>query len=279
MQIISVRRPLIFFVLIFEIFFFHHINPAMAVEFTLTDAYNVSQKQIEIPHLTDIKFYNQNYFLLGYPDTKIHLSVKWNFYNIHDDNDKVYFGYSQQMMWELLRDDPYMRDVNYNPDFFLRHSLDAETWIDVGVFEHESNGRGGAEERSWNRTYLRYQGNSSFRTFFETAQNLDWSIKTWVPYSYNPSNTNLAEYRGFWELEFALFDIFVGNMDQQVIIRVYPGDVIHFRDGGQELTIKTSLPRKWGFKAFFIGQLFHGYGETLLNYDEETWGIRGGIGF
>lgn len=105
---------------------------------------------------------NRNYFWLeldkrwpGWPsETKIQLSLKIRI--IQDQN--LYFGYTQLMLWELERPDPYFSDVNYNPEFFYRfHLADRNTrWLDIGPFEHESNGKGGIDERSWDRTYIRY---------------------------------------------------------------------------------------------------------------------------
>ena len=256
------------------------ITVAEAIEITPSDTKKI-QEQIEIPSITRIEQYNQMYFLIGEPDTKIHLSVKWKLWHSGDleEAHNIYFGYSQQMMWELLRDDPYMRDVNYNPDFFYRYSrLNGNDFFDLGVFEHESNGRGGVNERSWNRTYLRYQSKYPVH-LGDIRQDFSWSIKAWAPYAYNISNTDIAQYRGYWEMELALYHINLLNGNQQVIFRFYPGGGYNFRNGGQELTLKTSLPRDWGVRFYLTAQVFHGYAETLLNYNEETWGGRFGFGF
>jgi phospholipase A1 len=252
-----------------------------AIELTPEDARKIEAESVEVPSISLVEAYNPMYFLIGQPDTKIRLSIKWKIWHSGDteESHRFFFGYSQQMLWELLRNDPYMRDVNYNPDFFYRYSgLRGIDFIDLGLFEHESNGRGGINERSWNRTYLRFQSRVPVR-IGNQQEDFSWSIKGWAPYAFNPSNTDLPQYRGYWEAELALFDMNLLKGNQQVILRLYPGGAINFRNGGQEITLKTSLPRNWGIRFYFTAQIFHGYAETLLNYNESNWGARFGFGF
>lgn len=124
-----------------------------------------------------LQLYKPDYFLMGQPDTKIQFSFKFRL--LEDYN--LYFGYTQLMNWQLVRSDPYFADINYNPEFFYRFNINGSstTWADFGPFEHESNGKGGAEERSWNRTYARIHDEWAVG---ERAV-LRAELKAWIPYS------------------------------------------------------------------------------------------------
>jgi len=220
--------------------------------------------------------YKPNYFLMGQPDTKIELSLKIPLVQ----GQNLYFGYTQLMKWELFRNDPYFADLNYNPEVFYRFPLGdgATRWLDVGPFEHESNGKGGAEERSWNRTYARYHdewplgGPTILRA----------ELKAWVPYSYNPSNRNLADYRGLYETNVILSNFLGSWYDvDDLIFRLYPGgpsevDPTH---GGQELTLRVRASFRKKLLPVMVFQVFHGFAESMLDYRHSYWAWRAGIGF
>ncbi|MDE2510111.1 MAG: phospholipase A [Elusimicrobia bacterium] len=130
-----------------------------------------------------VKFqaYKPDYFLMGQPNAKIQGSMKIPLLQ----GEQLYFGYTQMMLWQLVRPDPFFSDISYNPEFFYRFALGDGTarWLDFGPFEHESNGRGGANERSWNRTYIR--GHDEWTLGGRTK--LRAELKAWLPYSIRTS--------------------------------------------------------------------------------------------
>jgi len=223
-----------------------------------------------------LELYKPDYFLMGQPDTKIQFSFKIRL--LQDQN--LYFGYSQLMKWELFRPDPFFADLNYNPEFFYRFKLDGSstTWVDFGPFEHESNGKGGAEERSWNRTYARVH--DEWRVGDQAG--LKGEFKAWIPYSYNPSNRNLADYRGLYETNWILSD-FLGKFYDvdDLILRLYPGgpSEVDPARGGQELTLRVRAARRRKIRPVVVLQLFHGFAESMLDYRHSYWAWRAGIGF
>jgi phospholipase A1 len=218
--------------------------------------------------------YKPTYFLLGSLDTKIELSFKGQLLERYP----VFFGYSQLMFWDLFKSSAPFSDINYNPELFYRVFAfpDRSKWIDIGVFEHESNGKGGDDSRSWNRTYLRF--NSIWKLservrMFTTASG-------WVPYALS-ENSNIANYRGLAEFTVS-FTGFLGRFFDRddLIFRFYLGGATYLNplQGGQELTFRLKAgPR--GFLPLTIFQVFHGYGETLLYYSENRTAFRAGIGF
>ena len=227
------------------------------------------------PELISLYKYKPMYFIMGNPYTKIQVSFKARL----SKNIPIYFAYSQLMFWNLFISSPYFHDINYDPLLFYRFMIDHEKdqWIDVIPWEHESNGKGGELERAWDRFAVMY--NVSHR--LGEKSRLHWSIKAWIPIRYNPNNKDLADYRGLWELNLTLQD-FLGDFFafDDVIFRLYPGgesQLDPFR-GGQELTLRSSFHRT-KFLPMIVGQIFHGFGESLLDYTEERWGFRIGAGF
>lgn len=219
------------------------------------------------PPWADFYPYKQIYLLTGHPDSKLQLSFKFKVLR----NQEIYVGYSQLIMWDLFQKSSPIRDINYNPDIFYRWNFNesAEKWLDFGAFEHESNGKDGRASRSWNRSYVRYHC-----AFF--------SAKIWIPYWMDDTTTDLVHYRGLWELEFTLSDFMKTFFSSRndLILRFYTGGASRLNplQGGQELTLRLKLNEK-NIVPQLVFQLFHGYGENLLDASENRTGIRAGLGF
>lgn len=218
--------------------------------------------------------YKPTYFLLGSLDTKIELSFKGQLI----EQTPLFFGYSQLMFWELFQPSAPFSDIDYNPELFYRgfYFSDKKAWIDFGLFEHESNGKGGEDSRSWNRAYLRY---SDLWKLGERVS-MNTTVKAWVPYA-AADNPDIAKYRGLAEFTVS-FTGFLGRVFDRddLIFRFYLGGATYINplQGGQGLTLRVkSGPRK--FLPLTVIQLFHGYGENLLNYRDNRTAIRAGVGF
>jgi phospholipase A1 len=219
--------------------------------------------------------YKPIYFLAGTSYTKIELSFKTQIVK----SVPVYFGYTQLMMWDLFIHSPYFYDINYNPLVWYRLNLegDANHWVDLIPYEHESNGKGGDLERTWNRVGAAYHDRFSLGD--HTKLYLDF--KAWIPFAGGSHNTDIAEYRGVWELDLTLSKFLSPYFDfDDVTFRLYPGGETYTNPlhGGQELTFRL----RGGHREFLplsVVQIFHGYGEYMQDYQVSQWGIRAGIGF
>ncbi len=219
--------------------------------------------------------YKPIYFLLGKPYTKVQFGFKAPMIQ----GVPLYFGYTQLMMWHIAVRSPYFYDINYNPEIFYRIAIGegSTQWIDLGPFEHESNGTGGERERSWNRSSIRYH--SQYR-LGERAR-LSVEVKAWIPWILKEKNSEITRYRGSGEVTLILSD-FLGRFFEvgDLIFRLYPGgaSTVNPLQGGQELTFRC----RTGFHAvlpLFVGQVFHGVGESLYDLTESRWGLRAGFGF
>lgn len=218
--------------------------------------------------------YKPAFFLLGKPDTKVQVSIKTPILK----DFPLYIGYTQLMMWDLFHESSPFRDINYNPELFYRFGFDGPlpAIVDLG-YEHESNGKDGPDSRSWNRAYVRYQQNRAW-----SERQLWWSFKVWIATGMDePGSLRLPKRRGQWEIQIGASDVF-GKIFavNELILRIYGGGSTRSNplQGGQEITYREKSSTRKFLLPFYV-QLFHGYGENLLDADDSHWGLRGGFGF
>ncbi len=224
--------------------------------------------------------YRPNYFIIGNPNLKIQFSFKAKLFG-----DDLYMGYTQRIFWDVLYvESAPVLDTIYNPEAFYRFHSQAksekDTWLDLGLIEHESNGLAGYGSRSWNRTYLRYHSVLPLTGSKDPAK-LYWSLKAWVPYVVDLQTTDYINYRGLYDFDLT-FANFLGERlkETDLNFRINGGGKswVNPLQGSQEVTLRIHHDFQKFTPSFFI-QMFHGYGETMLNYNRNTFGLRGGIGF
>jgi outer membrane phospholipase A len=227
------------------------------------------------PPLVGISPYKPVYFVVGRSEGKGQLSLKAR----PAEAIPLYFGYTQLMIWDIFKSSLPMRDINFNPEVFYRLSFGEPQdlrWLDVGIFEHESNGLNENRSRSWNRSYLRY--NDVF-AFSGSGAKLQWSIKLWVPY--NCETKNCSRYRGITEVTVALENLLGSHIgENDISLRFYGGGLsrLNFLKGGQELMFRLR-PGGRAIIPLLVFQLFQGYGENMLDQDRKGLALRGGLGF
>lgn len=177
-------------------------------------------------------------------------------------NTSLNLAYSQLMYWQFYAKSQYFRETDYEPEIFLSHEFHKNWWISLGGV-HESNGRGGNFERSWNRVYtdLRFSG-----------QHWMVSIKPWV-------------------LVFKADSSDVHNPD----ITRYLGNgriLVAYKFGRSEISFMSRNNLQSGFKrgAIVLAWSFHlwkhfytylqgfsGYGQSLIEYNHHTNSVGIGI--
>ena len=218
--------------------------------------------------------YKPIYFIVG-KDAKINLSFKSQILG----TTPIYFAYSQLMDWQVFNESPYFSDINYNPEVFYRITLNAleQQTLDLGLIEHESNGLGGAQEKSWNRSTLKLQWVSNLNE----NEKIYWNLKFWVAYQYTKYNPDIVNYRGIGELVVTFTQFISEKWDQDdLTLRIFLGGSSHLNplQGGQELTLRVKAKDR-SFLPLFVAQLYHGYGETMNTFSQDTMGLRLGFGF
>jgi phospholipase A1/A2 len=191
------------------------------------------------------------------------------------DNGYLYFSYTAQSLWQAFNtnESSPFRDTNHEPEIFLSF-LNKKQWhdismpvINVGV-SHQSNGQSGAFSRSWNRVYVDM-----------TLHYDDWylNIKPWwrVPESEKRNaldvsgddNPDIHQYYGYGEIR-AFRQL--GDNEISVMLR---NNLHGIRRSAVEINYSYPLTSQ----VLGYIQVFHGYGETLIDYNHSN--TRIGFGF
>jgi len=244
-----------------------------------------------ISNIVDSKFnlksYKENYFLpfsyryksdFVYEDahghtsnnteTEFQVSIRYDFSADIFGYGEIYsFGYTQRSWWQIYVPSAFFRESNYQPEFFVtiptyKFMKSSNIKAFKLSFIHQSNGRGGEWERSWNRlslaTYFLYNG---FITEFEFWYRFKDKI------DYNP---DITHYLGY------------GNVK---LIYPYKKHLLKLSLGGNlfdkryrtEMIYTYPLPVRDENDLFLFVKSFNGYGESLIDYNHKVNKISIGI--
>ena len=185
----------------------------------------------------------------------------------------VYAAYTQRSYWQFYRESAFFRETNYQPELLVapdnRWNLGAgwDIGFRVSPYVHQSNGRGGSLERSWNRTCA----DLIFERLDAGGDGWEADLRAWVVWrdpAYRRYNPDLAYYlghfrpsvtykRGPWELSVVLH-----NQLESA-----------FRRGSVEASVSHYLGDNWSLYA----QYFNGHGQSLIEYNHSTTAL--GVGF
>lgn len=253
-----------------------------------------ASKRHTLDDLFHISLYKPNYLLPGYystspyeavyaghtpdnqriahTDVKFQLSLKVPVLsNIEGWPLTLYGAYTQLSYWQAYDKSAFFRESNYEPSVFFRYAWQKTLpagwrwkWVDFGA-EHQSNGRGGQLERSWNRVYL----SSSFS---HEAWTVD--LDAWYPLhdaSMVDHNPDIAHYLGYGQW---IVSYHFGEHRQQTLSFLSRNNLTSgFSRGAEELT--WSFPLVQALKGYL--QIFSGYGQSLIEYNHRTEAIGVGI--
>lgn len=181
----------------------------------------------------------------------------------------LFVGYTQRSFWQMYNrtaSSPF-RETDYEPEVWLRRVVNTPLlgWnvstVGLGV-NHQSNGRGDAYSRSWNRVV----GSVAFeRGDYGVVLRPWWRI----PESdAQDSNPDLSNYMGHFDLTVLArygkhsFDLMLRNN-------------LKTRDNRGALQLGWTYPLTPKIKAYV--QLFSGYGESLIDYNVNQRSIGVGL--
>ncbi|WP_457667646.1 phospholipase A [Thiolapillus sp.] len=204
-------------------------------------------------------------------DTEVKFQISFKFpvvKSLFGDNGDLYAAYTNRSFWQVYNTDssPF-RETNHEPEAWLRFYNDLEflgirnVLNDIGVV-HQSNGRSGSLSRSWNRIYARF--------VFESG-NAGFAIQPWYRIKEsknNDDNPDIEDYLGNFEFqgaykwgehEFGL--MFRNNLDFDV------------NRGAAQLD--WSFPIHGRLRGYV--QWFNGYGESLIDYNQNVNSFGVGI--
>ncbi|MCO7224921.1 phospholipase A [Pleionea sp. CnH1-48] len=221
--------------------------------------------------------YEDSNTLLMHTEVKFQVSFKVPVtrQTLFEDNGYLHFGYTSTSVWQAFNTDessPF-RDTNHEPEVMLSFTTDAE-WLGATVplitfgLSHQSNGRDGEFSRSWNRLYmsaiLEYE---DIYIHFKPWWRLPERAKENPQDVTGDDNPDIDDFYGYFEL-----GVFrrISNNELSLLLR---NNLRSDNKGAIELNY--SYPFSSKVRGYV--QLFHGYGETLLDYNHKN--TRLGIGF
>lgn len=212
------------------------------------------------------------YFIAGgHGDIKARLQFSFKYRIFDEDSEFIektswmrgfHFAYAQTSLWNLSANSAPFEDSSYKPslfwDFYLQKHDYWPAFIRTG-YAHESNGRADEESRGIDTLFL-------WPFWGGKWHEQDWLIgpKVYAYLSKSEGNEDIAEYRGYTDLYMRY-----GNENDWLISTT-------LRRAGKNrnmIEMDISLPvRKKIFSrtgGYVYLQVFHGYGETLLSYNEK----------
>jgi phospholipase A1 len=172
----------------------------------------------------------------------------------------LYFGYTQNSLWDVSSESKAFRDTSYRPSLFWRWSRTDERAFFDGArlgFEHESNGYEGARSRSLNSVFVRPE----WQWRLPEGGSFEFTPKLYG-YLDKEENPDIGRYRGYVDWR-ARFDS-GGNWIVTAVAR---------RGTASKGSLLVDLSRrtrdvKFGpVSGYLHVQFFAGYGEDILDYN------------
>ena len=172
----------------------------------------------------------------------------------------LYFGYTQNSLWDLSSESRAFRDTSYQPSLFWKwERTDDRRWLDaarLGI-EHESNGTAGERSRSVNVAFLRPEWHFRLRD----GHDLELTPKLYG-YLDKSDNPDIHRYRGYvdWRLRYDA----AGEWITTSVTRVGTSGKGSFL---LDVSKRARDIRFGPIGGYFHFQFFAGYGESILDYD------------
>lgn len=196
---------------------------------------------------------------ISHNEIAFQISLKANLLpNLFNTNTNLYLAYTQRSFWQEYAEHAFVRENNYEPELFVSYKFNQQKCLKLmnTGFDHQSNGKGGDQERSWERLYV----DMHFGT-----ENLLFSVKPWIRISHvlehHDYNNDITKYLGHGRLLFAykfknnVFSIMSRNNLESF-----------FKHGATEIT--WSFPIYKNLRGYT--QLFSGYGQSLDEYNHRN---------
>ena len=173
----------------------------------------------------------------------------------------LYFGYTQNSLWDLSTESKAFRDTSYRPSLFWKWERTGQTralfdGARMGL-EHESNGGSGETSRSINIAFIRPEW------IWRNREGASFEFTPKI-YSYldKEENTDIAHYRGYVDWR-ARWDS-GGNWIATAVLRYGTAE-----KGSVLLDVsRRTRDLKFGpISGYLHVQFFTGYGESILDYN------------
>jgi phospholipase A1 len=172
----------------------------------------------------------------------------------------LYFGYTQNALWDLSSDSKAFRDTNYRPQLFWRwQRTDDRAWLDgvrLGI-EHESNGSQSSLSRSIDILFLRPE----WRWQLRNGHSVEFTPKVYG-YLEKEENPDIPQYRGHVDWR-ARYDA-AGEWLATGVLRLGTAGKASLL---LDLSKRVRDLRFGPVGGFLHVQFFAGYGEDIVDYN------------
>lgn len=229
-----------------------------------------------------MSIYKSNYFISGDKEdqVKFQLSIKYNL--VYPSKLGIYAGYTQLAWWKLYDKSSPFDEFNHEPelfllfknnDNFLNYNMGIIDYIQISPICHKSNGESGDLSRNINTYYSKIQ--ISYGKRYNVGTNLTFHQY----YSKAKQNKDIQDYSGYYshEVFFQVRSRSVNFFDKE---KIYFKHGMNFekRKGWLETGIKLRIITS-KIQPYFLFQVFHGYGESMIYYNVKDTRIRLGFTF
>lgn len=246
----------------------------VALDNSAFDVDSIREDYIDQPYFG---LYKDNYFIFGPPinekptaqntDAKFQISIAQRLTrNTLPWRTYLYMFYTQKCFWNVLEKSVPMTDLNFNPGvgigkpLFIKGRHFGELKL---MLEHESNGRGGDDSRSWNKVSL--AGN------FLVYPNIIVHAKGWVPFGNDKNNKDILDYYGIFQVGMS-----VNTLKDKLCF-----SALFTKRRGWDFNYNVTLEASYRIykkhNQYIFLQYYNGYGEGLLNYNKFHSQLRLGL--
>lgn len=178
----------------------------------------------------------------------------------HNPNASIDIAYTQLNYWQVYAKSQYFRETNYEPEVFVQDYFHRNWLVRAGI-DHQSNGRGGFLERSWNRAIgtLQFSGGN-------------WliGVNAWVLIFQGEStelhNPDIAHFLGYENVLFSY----------KICQTTFSVQLQNLESGLSRGSVMVSVSHPILKHVYIYAQYFNGYGQSLIEYNHRTQ--SGGIG-
>lgn len=193
-----------------------------------------------------------------------------------------YLAYTQKSFWSIGEPSRPFEESNYNPEAFLSIApgLDFRRFtlheIRLSPFEHESNGRDGAESRSWDRRYIEIRAGYGPDMPYPkvdafTRDRIELDLKLWHAFGYYEQDDHLRaqgiagdflDYAGKGELRVKIRNLMPWSWDNQIDLttRVFRRS----SKNNYQVEFQQNFPN---LNFSLYAQYWGGYDESLLRFE------------
>ncbi|STZ63749.1 Putative phospholipase A1 precursor [Moraxella lacunata] len=187
-------------------------------------------------------------------------------------NADMWFGYTQQSHWQVYNEDnsrPF-RAHDYQPELFITQPVVADLPFDgklrmlgAGVVHH-SNGEDDPLSRSWNRAYV--MAGAEWGNF--TVMPRLWARVAKTSDSSRPDdNPDIVDYYGHGDVRF-MYQFDKGNNIS---------GTLRYNPKTNKGAVQLDYVRPIGRGVSGYVQLFHGYGQSIIDYNHESTTVGVGV--